>query len=119
MATRAMNESVTAMQGTVETYMECGTIAAEMSRKMSEEIVSFTNEMLSSNVELSKDIFACRTINDLFDLQTRMVRSNLDAIFSESARFSEMIFNYMNQAAEPISERLNAATNRFSRNMAA
>ena len=118
-ASRAMNEGVSIMQGNVETCMECGNITAEMARKMSEEVFNFANEMFSSNVEISRDIFACRTINDLFDLQTRMVRTNLDSLFSESARLSEMMFDYMNQTAEPIGDRISETTERLTRGIAA
>ncbi len=118
-ASRAMSESVAIMQGNVETCMQCGNIAADMTRKMSEEAFNFANDMFSSNVEISKDIFACRTINDVFDLQNRMMRTNLDSLFSQSARMSEMVFDYMNQAAEPVSDRLSETTERLTRSIAA
>jgi hypothetical protein len=118
-ASRAMNEGVAIMQGNVETCMQCGNIAADMTRKLSEEVFTFANDMFSSNVEISKDLFACRTINDVFDLQNRLMRTNLDNFFSESARLSEMVFDYINQAAEPIGERINETTDRLSRSIAA
>lgn len=118
-ASRTMNDSVAMLQGNMESYVECGNIAADLTRKVREEAFTFANDIFSSNVEISKDIFACRTINDLFDLQNRLIRTNLDSLFTQSTRMSEIMFDYMNQAAEPISDRISEATNRFSRNIAA
>lgn len=118
-ASRAMSEGVAIMKGNVETCVECGTITANMTRKVSEEAFNFANDVFSTNVEISKDIFACRTINDVFDLHNRMVRTNLDSLFSQSARMSEMLFDYVNQAVEPMSDRLSQTTERLSRSIAA
>lgn len=118
-ATRAMSEAVSVTQNTIEACIESGNITATMSREISEEIFNFANEIMSNNIDISKDVFSCRTINDVFELQSKMFRNNVDRLFNESAKISEMVFDTVTKASEPLSERMVEASDKLSKSFAA
>ncbi len=118
-AARSMNDAMAMSQDNIEAVVECGNIAAGISKTMSEEMFNFANDIFSQNVELSQEIFACRTLNDMFELQSKIFKSNIDGVFNETAKISEMMFQMASKAAEPISERMADATDRMTRTLAA
>lgn len=118
-ATRAVSEAVSNTQHTIEACIESGNITANMSREISEEIFNFANEIMSNNIDISKDVFTCRTINDVFELQSKMFRNNVDRLFNQSAKISEMVFDTVTKASEPLSERMMEASDKLSKSFAA
>lgn len=116
-ATRSINEAVSISQGNMEACVESGNIAAEFTKTVSEELFEFSNNLFSKNVEMSKKLFACRTINDMFDLQSKVFKSNIDGVFNEAAKISEMAFKMASKAAEPINERAADASKRLRKTL--
>jgi len=82
-------------------------------------LISYMNQTFAQNVELSKQIFNCRTLNDMFDLSSRFVKSNLDGFFNESVKVSELAFNGAGEIAEPLNERISESTERLVKAVAA
>lgn len=97
----------------VEACVECGNIAANISQSMSEEMVNAANRTIAQNVELSKNMFNCRTLNDVFDLQSRFVKENMEHFFNESMKMSELAFQSAADASQPLNERVNEASEKM------
>ena len=104
--TQALYDTVELSRDNVETAIECGNMSAEFAKDLSTEMFETVNKAFSDHVELSKDLFACRTISDLFELQNRALKNNIDNFFNESVKLSGMVFEYSQEALEPINERL-------------
>lgn len=118
-ATKTINEVLEVGRDNVEACIECGNIATNLIQNFSGEVFAFANNAISENVEISKEIFSCRTVNDLFDLQSRLFRTNIDNFFNQSVKLTELAFQYASEAAEPINERVAEATERFGKSIAA
>ncbi len=114
-ATKYMYEAVSLSRGNLEAFAECGNTAASFARDLSSECFESGSRAVSDSMELSKEFFGCRTLNDFFDVQNRMFRQSLDNFFSQSSRISNMAFEYTNEALEPINERVAEATEQFSK----
>jgi len=117
--TKAMYEGVSMSRDNIETCMECSNATAALAKDLSSELFEFTNKAFSEQLELSKEFFACRTINDMFDLQNRLFRTAVDSFFNETVKISSMVFEYTSEAMEPINERVSQATEQFSKALAA
>lgn len=118
-AQRSLNDVVELSRENAEAIVEAGNIAVGASKQVSAEVVNYVNTAFSHNVELSKQIFTCRTLNDMFDLNNKFVKSNLDAFFSESVKVSELLFQCATDISEPLNERLSETTQRLSKSFAA
>ena len=117
--TRTLNDAVTLFRENADSAIEVCHITADISKTISSELVSSANSNFVDNVELCKEAFSCRNVNDMMDIHSKFMSSNLEAFFSQSARLAEMCFQLVTEAAEPISERVAEATERFSKSMAA
>lgn len=113
--TRAMTEAGELARENAEAFVECNNIAIAVSKEIGAELISYTNRTFSQNVELGKQLFACRTLNDMFDLSSKFMKTNLDGFFSESVRLSEKLFQLGNDVAEPLNERFSDTNERMSR----
>lgn len=118
-ATRAVNEAVDLSRENAEAAMECGNIAVAVSKSVSAELINYMNQTFAQNVELSKQIFNCRTLNDMFDLSSRFMKSNLDGFLNESVKVSELAFNGAGEIAEPLNERISDSAERLVKAVAA
>ena len=116
---RAMSETMALARENGEALAEVSGIATTVSKQLSAELVSYMNKMFSQNVELSKQVLSCRTLNDMFDLSSRLLKTNLDGFFTESVRMSEMLFQCATDVSEPLNERVSDTAERMTKAMAA
>ncbi len=117
--TRTINDMVSLARENVDAALEVSHIAADIAKSISTELVSCSNSNFSDNVEIAKEAFSCRNINDALEIQSKWLSTNMDNFFTQSTRFAEMYFQLATEAAEPINERVAEATERFSKAMAA
>ena len=103
-ANRAGAEAMEAARESIAVLTNVCNIAASVSKELASEMVSYINKQFAQNVDLSKQALTCRTLNDMFDLSTRMSKANLDAFFSQSVKVSEMVFECATEISEPLNE---------------
>lgn len=115
--TKSLYEAISISRDNVETLVECGSLTASLAKDVSSEMIEYANKTFSDNVEISKSVFACRTINDMVDLQNKIVKSSLDSFFNQSSKLTGMFFEYSTEALEPINERVSQATEQLSKTL--
>ncbi len=117
--TRTLTDFVSVARENADAAVEVSHIAADIAKSINAELVGCTNTNFSDNVELCKEAFSCRDINDAFELQSKWLSTNVENFFAQSTRLAEMFFQLATEAAEPINERVAEATERFSKSLAA
>ena len=118
-ATRSLDDAMNVSHEQIEAIMQYSNVTGEATRKLMDELFSFTNEFFARNVELSREVFSCRTMNDAMDLQNKMIQSNVDSVLTEASKISEMMFECATQVCDPIGERMSEVMERFSKSVAA
>jgi hypothetical protein len=118
-ANRAIGEAMELSRENTEAAVEVTNVAVTVSKELAAELIGYMNKCFAQNVELSKQVLSCRTLNDMFDLSSRIMKTNLDGFFSESVRMSEKLFQCATDVSEPLNERLSATTERLTKAMAA
>ena len=116
---RALNEAAILGRENTQAAIEVSNIAVTVSKELAAELISYTNKLFSQNVELSKQILTCRTLNDMFDLATRITKTNLEGFFTESVKISEMAFQCATDVSEPLNERVSETTERLTKAISA
>lgn len=117
--TKLMYEAVSSSRENIEAGIEFGNVTASLAKDVSTEMLESANKAFSDGLELSKEFFSCRTLNDMVELQNRVVRSSVDNFFNQSVKLSSMFFEYTTEALEPINERVASASEQFSKALAA
>jgi hypothetical protein len=114
-ATRLITEGFAISREQFEACVEASGIAAECAQHISESISESANIAISENVEHLKDFFNCRTASDVFSLQNRLAQLNMDIMFNNHRKVSEMLFNYSNKASEPFADKINDYSDRIGK----
>ena len=117
-AQRAAAEAVDASREHIQVLTEVANVATTVSKEVAAEVIGFLNKQFAQNVELSKQVMSCRTLNDMFDLANRVSKTNLDAFFSQSVKLSEMLFQCATDISEPLNESVSATSERMAKAMA-
>lgn len=115
---RAMSDASELVRENAEAMAECSNVTIAVSKEIGAELISYTNRTFSQNVELGKQLLTCRTLNDMFDLSSKFMKTNLDSFFSETVRLSEKLFQLGNDVAEPLNDRISETSDRMSRMLA-
>jgi len=116
-ATKAMYDAFSGTRDNIEAAVECGNVTAALAKDVSSELFEYANKSFAETVEVSKELFACRTINDMMELQSRIMKSAMDNAFAQSSRLSNLLFEYSAEALEPINERVSQVSEQFSKNL--
>lgn len=103
----------------LETLVEAGKSVTETAKELQEKMVAETNELYSENVQFSKELLACRNLGDFAEVQSRVLQSNLNRFFDNTARLTDVWFKMATTAAEPISQQANQVAERLKKNLAA
>lgn len=119
MATKLVVECATIARDNMDACIECSTVASSVAQDITTEISECCNRAFSDAVELSKDAFNCRTLNDILEWQSRAFRQTMDTAFSESNKLSNILFQSCTDALEPINERIAEASDQISKVLAA
>lgn len=114
-AGKTMSELLELSRGGAESAVECGNLTASFTKDLSSEIFEYVNKAFSNNVEVSKEFFACRTINEIAELQSKIIKNSLNSFLGETGKISNMLFEYSSEALEPINERIAQASEQFSK----
>jgi hypothetical protein len=114
-ASKAVYQGIAASRDNIETAIQCGNITASLAKDLSAEVFETANQAFSDSVETTKELFACRTINDLVELNNRLFRQASEEFFNRSAKISDRVFDYANEAIEPINERVAHASEQINK----
>jgi hypothetical protein len=117
--TKVMHEVVGLSRGNIDACIECGNVTTGLAKEVSQEVIDYCNQAFSDSVELSKEMLNCRTLNDVIELQNRVMKHTLDNFFNQSMKMSTLMFEYATEAMEPINERISEASEQISRAVAA
>lgn len=117
--THAAQESMELSRENIHALMEVANVITDVSKEIGAEAMNYLNKSFGQNVELSKQVLTCRTLNDVFDLFGRIVKTNLDNFFTESVKLSEMLFQCATDVSEPLNDRVSETTDRLSKVIAA
>lgn len=110
---RLWEESLVMRQNHMEACTEAGALASEVAGQLAENARHFAHEAIAESVDISKNIFACRTATDVLALQNRLAQNNFHRMINESARSSNLMFNFFSKVVEPFSETMADANKRM------
>ncbi|MBN8531041.1 MAG: phasin family protein [Alphaproteobacteria bacterium] len=116
-ASRSLEDALEFSKGNLEAVTASGETCATAVKTLLAESANTAGEIFSDNLETAKDFLTCRTVNDVFDLQGKIFRSTMDALFGHSLKVSELLFTLSQEAVEPVTERLTEASERLSKTL--
>ncbi|MBF0355941.1 MAG: phasin family protein [Alphaproteobacteria bacterium] len=104
---------------TLEAFVRSGTIFAKGWQDASKAAIALTQESIEESVAASKAIMSAKSLKDVVDMQTVLVKNSFDRAVAEGGKLSETNFKLAEEAFEPLNERLNATVSKMMKPLAA
>lgn len=115
----AASKCMNICSGNISAIVESGSAASHAFRDVQHEMMECYNRIFSDYVEISKEAFACRTIKDMTELQSRAMQQVSDSHFDTTNKLFRMVFDSFSEALEPINERTAIASEQIRKAMTA
>ncbi len=116
---RAATEGMDICSGNIGAFVESGNVASRIFQDISIEMVESCNRTLSDFAEFSQEAFACRSINDVVEVQNRAVQQLCDNYFATTNKMCGMLFDSCAEALVPINKRTAIASDQIRKTLAA
>jgi hypothetical protein len=113
-----LNDLVALARENVDVAAEVGNIVSDISSTANAELVKYANSNFSDNMDIFNEAFTCRNINDVLELNSKWLSVNLDNLFAQSARLADIVFQFANEASEPVNDHILESAERLSKSLA-
>jgi len=114
-STEAMGEMTEFAKGNVEAVAETGKVFAESLQGMSKTLADEAKSAYETATADMKEMAAIKSPTELFQLQGKIMRRNLDLLIANSTKHADAAMKLANDAAAPITSRVNVATEKLSK----
>lgn len=86
----------------MDALIEAGEIWARGAEEISRAYLVLAQEAAEANSEAAKALLSAKSLKEVVDLQSKIVRKNFDKSLSESTRLSELSMKVANEAFKPL-----------------
>jgi len=99
----------------VEAVVKAGKAFAKGVQEINQAVFGLAQESVQDGVETTKAMLACRTLDDVVNLQAKAATVGLDRWLTEGRKISEMSLKVVEESVAPVAERVNHAMDRMGR----
>ena len=92
-----------------DALMQSGEILARGAEALGKEYFAFAQDSVTANSEAAKALLAARSLQEVVDLQSKIMRANFDKSVDESGKLSEMSLKIATDAFEPLQKQMTVA----------
>lgn len=110
---KSYEDVAVAAKENVDAVVASSTIVAKGAEVAGKQVAAFTQSSAETAVANGKAALAVKTINELFELQTSFFKTSVENFIAESSKLQELTVKIANDAAAPISARVNAAVEKL------
>ncbi|MFA6046859.1 MAG: TIGR01841 family phasin [Phycisphaerales bacterium] len=108
-STKAFEEMNEFTKGNIEALVASSKIAAKGAEDIAKYSAEYGRKAIADTTENAKKFAAVKSPTEFFQLQSELVKSSIDAMVSESSKFTENYLKLMGEVSQPISNRVAVA----------
>lgn len=116
---KAYDELSRLNQDNFEAVVAANQALARGAEEISKEIFGIAQSSFENAASAAKAFFGVKTLPDLIEFNTKVVRSTLDSFLVGSAKLSDVAFRVASEAARPLKARVDAAVEKLGKPVAA
>ena len=117
-ALKGYDEFASVNKEQMDACVKSSNIVAKGVEDLSKAYFALAQSAAESNVAAAKKLMGAKTINDVFDIQSEMMKTNFDSFVAESTRLSEMSMKVANEAMAPLQSSFTTFVERVSKRTA-
>jgi hypothetical protein len=101
-----------ASQAGTQAMMRAGSVLAEAVGEMTNAWAHYTEEVMRQTSEASRALIGCRSLTDMFEIQSRFMRGNLQAFLDQSSKLADIAGRVAKEPSEAMQQASNPQTPR-------
>ena len=90
-----------------QAMMRTGSMFAEAVGEMTNAWAHYTEEVMRQTSEASRALIGCRSLTDIFEIQSRFMRGNLQAFLDQSTKLADIAGRVVKQPYEAVQQAAN------------
>jgi phasin family protein len=99
-----INNSTSLFTGNAEAILACTNTALKSAESFVCQCIEYSNNLFADNAEIVKDLFSCKTISDLIELQSKVFQANTVSTLNEATKFIDTAMACSKDIAEPLAK---------------
>lgn len=99
----------------IEALIQTGSILSRGIEELATSLFQLTQTQLDANVSAAKALVGATSLIELGAVHKAYTRTAFDNVVSEASRLSEIVIRVANEAAEPLTTRVQATVDRLSK----
>ncbi len=103
----------------VDALVKSGTVLSQGLQAFSKSFADLTRLSMEQNMNAVQAFWGCKTIADVSEINSQIVKKNYDQAIKESRKLSDMSVKLTEEVATPLAERYTVAVEKFSKGFAA
>jgi len=103
----------------IDAVMAANAVLVKGLQAINQEIFGIAKDSLEKNAAATKKIFACKSVEDVFAIQSDLVRASYDDAVVQSRKISDLTVKLAEDSAAPITKQVTVAVEKFTKPLAA
>lgn len=103
----------------VRAVIAAGTVLAKGLEVLGQEVATYTRDSLTAGVAAARQLAECETLEQALDHQSAFAKTSFDRFVAETARLSDISATLAKDSLQPLSTRVGAAADGFTKSRAA
>ncbi len=116
---QACNDMNKIARDTLSAALQSATVVTKGCEELCESMNTMTQNALSSGMKAGQAMMGAKTVRDLMDTHTNLMKNGFDSMMSEMSKITQISTRIAQQAAEPVANQVNAAISKATARKAA
>jgi phasin family protein len=108
-ATQGYGDFAALQRDAFDALIRSGEILARGAEALGKEYFAFAQDTAAANSEAATALIAARSLEEVVDLQSKIVRTSFDKSVDESGKLSEMSLKIASEAFEPLQKQISVS----------
>lgn len=114
-ALRGYDELAALNKDNMDAFVKAANIMSKGVEDMGKAYWAFAQSSVETGVEASKAMMGARTINDVVEIQTDLMRNSVDNALAEGTKLTEMAVKVTNDSVAPLQQRYAATVEKAAK----
>lgn len=111
---KACTDMTVMVRDTMNASLQSATILTKGYEEMCDSVNSILQKSLENNAQVSRAMMSAKSVQDMMDTHSNLLKSGFDNVMVEMNRILQLSSRLAQDAAEPVTQNVNAAINKIS-----
>jgi hypothetical protein len=114
-AAKNIDEVAAFNKANYEAAVKASQAAAKAFETLGQSLAAYNQEAFQAGVEGTQALFACKTLQDVVEVQTKQAQAGFDKALAQTAKVGELTAKVANEAIEPVNAQVTKAFKSFAK----